>query len=63
LSNEITEKELEVKRLEGKRSQLCSPTNLSHQFCGIDIADRAESLSQAALEEKKQSRTSATSAV
>jgi protein kinase C substrate 80K-H len=36
LSNEITEKELEVKRLE-------------------DIADRAESLSQAALEEKKQS--------
>jgi hypothetical protein len=60
LSNEITEKELEVKRLEGKRSQLCSPTNL---FCGIDIADRAESLSQAALEEKKQSRTSANSAV
>lgn len=54
LANEIVEKEEEVKRLEGKRFP--SVIKSIYRLLGVDIADRAESLSQASLEEKKQSR-------
>ncbi len=55
LAEEIVTKEKEVKILQGKFVIGCKTITIL-LIGGPDIADRAESLSQAALEQKKQSR-------
>jgi len=55
LGHEIVVKEKEVERLQGKFVIFLQKYR-SLLIRGPDIADRAESLSQAALDQKKQSR-------